>query len=964
MVFRRLVTALALVAALSAYAAQPAYALLGLGTATPNQGTVAGGTVVNIQALDSIVGTVESVTFGGVPATNVQLVGLFQIRCNAPAHAAGHVDIVVHLQNTLLGLPVDQYLTVSGGYDYFNPPTIATVTPVSGPVAGGTSVTIAGANFRTGMSVKFGPNDATSISLNSATQMTVTTPPGPAGPVNVIVTNIEHEAAQLVNGFTYVGAQSTPTISTISPTSGPQTGGVDILINGTGFMPGAIVNICGQQVVVLNLTATQIHTLTPACAPGPVTITVTNPDGGTATLTDGFNSIATSTPTVTSVSPASGSPSGGTAVTINGTDFRAGATVTIGCAAATNVSVVNATTITAVTPACAEGTGNVTVTNTDTGTGTLAGGFRFGAPSPTVGGVSPNSGPSTGGTLVTITGTNFGAGAAVTFGTNPGTDTQVINPTTITTRVPPSSVAGGVDVKVQNSDGHNGTLANGFTYSNSPNVCVGDADCDGLPDSCELKFGLNPNSGVGNDGPDGDPDGDGRTNLQECTDGTNPRGFYKRYMAEGATGPFFDMEIELLNPTDQQALVLLEYQPQVQDPQHPHPTDYLVMPPHSHRTVNPELNPALSNASFGTIVESDQQVIAERTMKWDSTHYGSHAETSQPAPSTTWYLAEGATHGNFNLFYLIQNPNQTDATVEVTYLRPAPKTPLVKSYAVPALTRLTIWVDAEGPEFVAEEFSAVFQSTLPIMVERSMYADAPDQTWAGGTSSAAVSELSPVWYFAEGATGSFFNTFFLIENPNSTQVTVRATYLLYTGDTFQKDYVVAGDTRFTLNPAADDTRLESTAFSTKFETLSNQGIIVERAMWWPASLPWIEGHNSAGVTATGTTWAVAEGELGGADKAETYVLVGNTSPLMGSIRVRAYADDDTTAERTFAVSPNTRFNINMHDYFPEMNGKKFGVTIESLGTNPAQITAEVSVYLSADGVTWSAGSNAQATRLK
>lgn len=211
----------------------------------------------------------------------------------------------------------------------------------------------------------------------------------------------------------------------------------------------------------------------------------------TATLTNGFNSIATSTPTVTSVSPASGSPSDGTAVAINGTDFRAGATVTIGCAAATNVNVVNATTITAVTPACAEGTGNVTVTNTDTGTGTLAGGFRFGAPSPTVGGVSPNGGPSNGGTLVTITGTNFGAGAAVTFGTNPGTDTQVINPTTITTRVPPSAVAGGVDVKVQNTDGHSGTMGNGFTYSNSPSVCVGDADCDGLPDSCELKFGLN-----------------------------------------------------------------------------------------------------------------------------------------------------------------------------------------------------------------------------------------------------------------------------------------------------------------------------------------------------------------------------------------------------------------------------------------------------------------------------------------
>jgi hypothetical protein len=47
-----------------------------------------------------------------------------------------------------------------------------------------------------------------------------------------------------------------------------------------------------------------------------------------------------------------------------------------------------------------------------------------------------------------------------------------------------------------------------------------------------------------------------------------------------------------------------------------------------------------------------------------------------------------------------------------------------------------------------------------------------------------------------------------------------------------------------------------------------------------------------------------------------------------------------------------------------MIGKKFGVVVESLGTVPAQITAEVSVYLSADGVTWSAGSNAPATRLR
>src|SRR5204863_527825 len=54
-------------------------------------------------------------------------------------------------------------------------------------------------------------------------------------------------------------------------------------------------------------------------------------------------------PTVSSVAPNSGSTAGGTAVTITGSNFAAGATVTFGAAAATNVVVVSGTQITATT---------------------------------------------------------------------------------------------------------------------------------------------------------------------------------------------------------------------------------------------------------------------------------------------------------------------------------------------------------------------------------------------------------------------------------------------------------------------------------------------------------------------------------------------------------------------------------------------------------------------------------------
>ena len=149
-----------------------------------------------------------------------------------------------------------------------------------------------------------------------------------------------------------------------------------------------------------------------------VTITV---GGQSGSLTNGFTYAVV--PTVSSVSPNSGPAAGGTAVTIMGTNFAAGATVMLGGAAASNVVVVSGTQITATTPTGSAGAVTVTVT-VNGQSGSLSNAFVY-IVAPTVGGVSPITGSTTGGTGVTITGTNFAAGATVMFGSAAATNVVV-----------------------------------------------------------------------------------------------------------------------------------------------------------------------------------------------------------------------------------------------------------------------------------------------------------------------------------------------------------------------------------------------------------------------------------------------------------------------------------------------------------------------------------------------------------
>ena len=448
-------------------------------------------------------------------------------------------------------------------------------------------------------------------------------------------------------------------------------------------------------------------------------------------------------------------------------------------------------------------------------------------------------------------------------------------------------------------------------------------------------------------------------------------GTFARYFAEGATGAFFDTFIALFNATGQPTTVTVKFQKdngQVI-------SKTVTLAGLARATIVPETLPGLEAASFSTVIESTQPIIADRTMRWDDAGYGSHAETSVAAPLTTWYLAEGATTGGFNLFYLIQNPTAQPAAVQVQYLRPAPAAPIVKTYTVNANTRRTIYVNGEDPLLDEAEIAAVITSTnaVPIVVERAMYLDANGQLFGAGHESAAVPDLSTSWFFAEGATGPFFNMFLLVANPGDVDASLEFQYLLPSGQVITRTHVARAHSRLTIGVHEEDLGLARAAVSTTLRSTNGVPVLAERAMWWPAiglAAQWQEGHNSAGAVRTGEKWGLAEGEEGGPLSQQTFVLVANTSDTAGSVEVTVVFEDGSTAHLAspMALAAHSRTTLPMGTIFPSVRGKRFATIVESLGPNPAQIVVERAMYndavINGQTVVWAAGSNAIATRLR
>lgn len=346
-------------------------------------------------------------------------------------------------------------------------PVIGAVSPLSGPTTGGTLVTITGSGFVSGASVVFGNAYSPLVTVASPTQIVATTPAG-SGVASVTVINPDGTAATTSYQFSFSSGTTSSGTNPVSITGLSQvagsTGTATVYITGTGFLPNPSVTIGGVAVTSVGVVSSTLIAAVVPTGTSLATATVLNTDGTSASFSGGPTTNPSAQPIVSSVSPSTGSPSGGTVVTITGSGFVPGATVLFGGQTATNVVVVGMTSITAVTPASAAGPVTVLVSNAAGSVGGLNSAFTYTLTAPVLSAIAPSTGFTGGGTVVTLTGTGFVTGATVTFGGLAASNVSVVSPTQIVATTPPGTVGSAV-VLVTNPGGLISGLASGFAYS-------------------------------------------------------------------------------------------------------------------------------------------------------------------------------------------------------------------------------------------------------------------------------------------------------------------------------------------------------------------------------------------------------------------------------------------------------------------------------------------------------------------
>ena len=408
------------------------YDELAVTSLTPKAGPLGGGTVVTFAGQGFTADT--TVLFGGQSSPRVMVVSSTQRRA----------------------------------FRYLNEVRLTSVTPPTGPLEGGSRITMEGQGFSGVMTVELAGVPATDVTVGSDSQLTATTPAGVRlGAVDVTVRTSE-DAWTAHGAFTYVALDGGFTTFGVFPHVVAQ--GDTVTLTGQGLEQGLLeVSIGGQPAVVGARTFSTAVLTVPARGTAPRRSDVLSSSGSASSS---LSSAVTWRMGLSAITPAQGPSDGGTAVSLFGTAFPPSPRVWVGALEATGVSVTQETQLDAVTPPGSGGPNDVVVREAgdQENEARLPGGFTA-LDALAIGRVEPWRGAVAGGTLVTILGRGFGDATVVSFGEAKAKDVKVIDTHTLTCRAPKGDV-GVVDVGLRRL-GQQDVLAAGYSYFDPRSISGG-----------------------------------------------------------------------------------------------------------------------------------------------------------------------------------------------------------------------------------------------------------------------------------------------------------------------------------------------------------------------------------------------------------------------------------------------------------------------------------------------------------
>jgi PKD repeat protein len=460
--------------------------------------------ITNLSGTDFPGNATARLVLAGQPNITSQyltVVNPMKITCvfDLTAKAAGRWDVVVINNTDGTGGVLPE------GFSVVNPaPALTGITPDTGINTGLVQITnLSGSHFLPNASVSLVKSNQTNITgtnvqLVNPSKITCTFNLTDAEPGNwdVVLTNSDGQEAILAGGFSV--SNPAPVITSIAPASGKNNEVIGITdLAGSGFMAGATV-------VLAKANETNISTINGAIVQptkilcffnltgsrgGAWTVIVTNPDGQSCSLDDGFSIFYPQPPAVTGIIPHSGQNTGPVSITdLQGNGFQPGATVVLKMTGRsdipmTGVDVDSASKITGNfnLSGATSGTWTVVVTNDD---GQSSGGipvsFNITNPAPTLVSVQPAAGLNNGPVVITnLSGTNFLPGASVSLSRTGSPDIEADPVTVETSRKISCTVditgaePGLWNITVMNPDGQVATLVKAFTIANPPPSLTG-----------------------------------------------------------------------------------------------------------------------------------------------------------------------------------------------------------------------------------------------------------------------------------------------------------------------------------------------------------------------------------------------------------------------------------------------------------------------------------------------------------